>query len=226
MRKMQIVIAAVALVFAASTSFAQAPAAQPMSFFITSASMGNGANLGGIEGGDKHCQTLATAANAGNKTWHAYLSTQGSLDGKVAGINARDRIGPGPWYNAKGVMIAKSLSDLHGDTLAEARLGSNWIKPNILTEKGTMQPGAGDQPANQHDVLTGTQPDGTAFPPGVDRTCRNWTSNTGDSAMLGHFDRNGGGNQSWNASHLSKGCSVPNLIATGGNGYLYCFAIN
>jgi hypothetical protein len=195
------------------------PAPQPMSFFVTSVGMGDGANLGGLAGADKHCQTLATAAGS-SKTWHAYLSTQGE-----GAVNARDRIGKGPWFNAKGARIAQDVGDLHGDTLEQARRGNNLTKVTGLTEKGQTVNGVGDTP-NQHDILTGSQLDGTAFPPGGDRTCRNWTSNTGDSAQLGHIDRMGGGNTSWNSTHPSKGCSQPNLVATGGAGLLYCFAIN
>jgi hypothetical protein len=190
----------------------------PMTFFVTSIGTGDGANLGGLAGADKHCQTLAVAAGAGSRTWRAYLSTQGP-----GAVNARDRIGKGPWANAKGQVIATSLSHLHGDTLAEARLGSNLVRGTAITEKGQAVNGQGSTP-NQHDILTGSQPDGTAFPPGADRTCRNWTSNTGDSAQVGHFDRTGGGNASWNSAHPSKGCSQENLVGTGGAGYLYCFA--
>jgi len=198
----------------------QPPTPQPMSFFITSAGPGNGGNLGGLPGADKHCQTLAAAAGAGSKTWRAYLSTQGP-----GAVNARDRIGKGPWFNAKGARIAQDVADLHGDTLEQARRGNNLTRVTGITEKGQSVNGVGDTP-NVHDILTGSQLDGTAFPPGGDRTCRNWTSNTGDSAMVGHHDRTGGGNTSWNSTHPSKGCSQPNLVATGGAGLLYCFAID
>lgn len=198
---------------------AQQPPPQPMSFFVTSTGLGDGANLGGLAGADKHCQTLATAASS-TKTWRAYLSTQG--DGAV---NARDRIGKGPWFNAKGARIAQDVADLHGDTLEQARRGNNLTKVTALTEKGQPVNGVGDTP-NQHDILTGSQLDGTAFPAGTDRTCRNWTSNTGDSAMVGHSDRMGGGATSWNSIHPSKGCSQPALVGTGGAGLLYCFAID
>lgn len=217
--KTHAILAAVILTTAASTALAQTPA-QPMSFFVTSTGAGNGANLGGLEGADKHCQTLATAAGS-TKTWHAYLSTQ--AEGGKAAVNARDRIGAGPWHNAKGAKIADSVAHLHGDTLEQARVGNNLSRTTVLTEKGESVKGAGDTP-NQHDMLTGSQPDGTAFPAGQDRTCKNWTSNTGDSAQLGHFDRTGGGNTSWNTAHPSKGCSQPNLVATGGAGLFYCFA--
>jgi hypothetical protein len=189
-----------------------------MTFFVTSVGVGDGANLGGLAGADRHCQTLAAAVGAGNRTWRAYLSTQGP-----GAVNARDRIGKGPWANAKGQVVATNLSHLHGDTLEEARLGSNLNRGTAITEKGQAVNGQGATP-NQHDILTGSQPDGTAFPPGADRTCRNWTSNTGDSAQVGHFDRTGGGNASWNSAHPSKGCSQENLVGTGGAGFLYCFA--
>ena len=198
---------------------AQAPP-QPMSFFITSVGKGDGANYGGLMGADAYCQSMAAAAGRGSSTWHAYLSTQGAN-----AVNARDRIGNGPWYNQRGQRIAMNVAELHGDTIEQARVGNALGKQLSLTEKGTVVNGVGDMP-NQHDVLTGSQTDGTAYPAGQDRTCRNWTSNTGDSAQLGHFDRTGGGNTSWNATHPSRGCSQENLVATGGAGLLYCFAIN
>lgn len=193
---------------------------QPMSFFVTSVGMGDGANLGGLAGADKHCQTLAAAAGAGGKTWRAYLSTQGP-----GAVNARDRIGKGPWFNAKGARIAQDAGDIHGDTLEQARRGNSLTKQTAISEKGQAVNGVGDTP-NMHDILTGSQLDGTAFPAGADRTCRNWTSNTGDSAQVGHHDRTGGGNISWNSTHPSKGCSQANLVATGGAGFFYCFAID
>jgi hypothetical protein len=192
-----------------------------MSFFVTSVGSGNGANLGGIAGADKHCQDLAAAAGAGSKTWHAYLSTQG--DGAV---NARDRIGAGPWYNQKGVMIAMNVDDLHGDVKRDR----NYIyKLSALDEKGSVIMGVGDAMV-QHDMLTGTDSDGKAFPAGMDMTCSNWTNDTAQGrAMLGHTDRQGlptGGNTSWNEAHLSAGCDAASLVRTGGNGRFYCFAIN
>jgi hypothetical protein len=196
---------------------------QPMSFFVTSAGVGDGANLGGLAGADKHCQTLAQAAGAGNRTWRAYLSTQAT--GGQPAVNARDRIGKGPWFNAKGQRIAQDVADLHGDTLDQARRGNNLTKVTAINEKGQTVNGVGDKP-NEHDILTGSQLDGNAFPAGQDRTCRNWTSNTGDSAMVGHHDRMGGGATSWNSIHASKGCSQQNLVSTGGAGLLYCFAAN
>ena len=194
---------------------------QPMSFFVTSAGLGDGANLGGLAGADKHCQTLAAAAGAGNRTWHAYLSTS-AADGKPA-VNARDRIGQGPWFNAKGARIAQNVADLHGDTLDQARMGNTLTKATALTEKGDPVKGVGDTP-NQHDMLTGSQLDGRAFTDGADHTCKNWTSNGEGSAQLGHHDRTGGPGISWNAVHPSRGCSQANLVSTGGAGLFYCFA--
>ena len=221
MIRMRAVMTTMAVAMLTATT---APAqTSPMSFFVTSAGTGNGANLGGLDGADKLCQTLAAAAGAGGKTWHAYLSTQ--AEGGKAAVNARDRIGAGPWSNAKGAKVADSLAQLHGDTLELARVGATISKATVLTEKGEAPKGFGDTP-NQHDILTGSQPDGNAYPPGADRTCHNWTSSTGDSAQLGHYDRTGGPNASWNSAHPSKGCSQPNLVATGGAGLLYCFATN
>ena len=207
-----------AAVFAAVASLGvSAQQANQMSFFITSAGPGNGANLGGIAGADKHCQALAAAAGAGNRTWRAYLSA--AAQGGQPAVNARDRIGKGPWMNAKGVVIAKSVEDLHSDK-------NNITKETGLTEKGATVNGVGDKP-NQHDILTGSNADGTLQM--GDAPCGNWTSDaeTG-AAQLGHADRMGRGatGSSWNAAHPSRGCSQQNLIATGGNGYLYCFAAN
>jgi len=189
-----------------------------LSFFITSVGSGDGANLGGIAGADAHCKTLATAVGAGDKIWRAYLSTQ-TDDGK-AKENAKDRIGSGPWYNAKGVMVAKDVADLHSDN---AKLS----KENSLDEKGNEVNGRGDSP-NQHDILTGSNLDGTAFDDGTNHTCANWTSNSAGTAQAGHHDRTGGGANptSWNSAHGTRGCSQENLIGTGGNGYFYCFAAN
>jgi hypothetical protein len=220
MTKRSLIAAAFAVVIAALVSVAaQQPAPQPMGFFVTSVGLGDGANLGGLAGADKHCQALATAAGS-KRTFRAYLSTQG--DGAV---NARDRIGKGPWHNAKGQPIATDVGHLHGDTLEQARRGNNLTKVTALSEKGQTVNGVGDKP-NEHDVLTGSQLDGTAFPAGQDRTCRNWTSNSEGSAQVGHHDRMGGGATSWNSIHPSKGCSQPNLVGTGGAGLLYCFAID
>jgi hypothetical protein len=194
-----------------------------MSFFVTSAGIGKGADLGGIEGADRHCQQLAQAAGAAGRTWHAYLSTQ-AADGKPA-VNARDRIGKGPWLNAKGTVVAKNIDELHG--------ANNLTKQTALTEKGEVVNGRGDTP-NKHDALTGTMPDGKAFPAGEDKTCKNWTSSTQGAAMLGHIDRQGlrddEPNRSWNSSHPSRGpdggCSQADLRSTGGDGLFYCFAAN
>ena len=192
-----------------------------MSFFVTSTGIGKGADLGGLEGADRHCQQLAQAAGAGNHTWHAYLSTQ-PAESRPA-VNARDRIGAGPWRNAKGEIIANNLDELHGD--------NKLTKQTALSEKGEIINGRGDTP-NRHDILTGSQPDGTAFPAGDDRTCHNWTSSTQGAAMLGHHDRMGlrddAASHSWNSSHPSRGpeggCSQADLRSTGGDGLLYCFA--
>ena len=194
-----------------------------LSFFVTSAGSGKGADLAGLAGADRICQQLAQVVGAGSHTWHAYLCTQ-AADGQPA-INARDRIGHGPWQNAKGVVVAKDVDELHGD--------NNLTKQTALTEKGDVVNGRGDTP-NRHDALTGSQPDGRAFPPGDDETCHNWTSSTQGAAMLGHIDRQGlrddAQSKSWNSSHLSRGpdggCSQADLRSTGGDGLFYCFAAN
>ena len=199
----------------------QAPP-EPMSFFTTSVGVGDGANLGGLAGADAHCQSLAAAAGRGDSTWRAYLSTQGAN-----AVNARDRIGSGPWYAHGGRRrIAQDLGELHGDTLEQARRGNAMGKMISLTEQGNPVAGVGDTP-NQHDILTGTMLDGRAFTDGEDHTCNNWTSNSEDgSAQVGHSDRQGGGNSSWNSAHPSRGCGQANLVATGGAGLFYCFAID
>jgi len=195
-----------------------------MTFFVTSTGSGKGADFGGLAGADQHCQTLAQAAGAGNRTWRAYLSTQ-ATDGQPA-VNARDRIGAGPWQNAKGEVIARNVAELHSD--------ANKInKQTALSEKGEPIKGRGDSP-NEHDILTGSQADGTAFPPGEDRTCRNWTSSGEGTAMVGHHDRMGLDDsppaKSWNTSHPTRGqgggCSLAALRSTGGAGLIYCFATN
>ena len=185
-----------------------------MSFFITSAGSGNGANLGGLTGADAICQKLATSAGAGSKTWRAYLST--SASGNQPAVNARDRIGKGPWQNAKGVVVAQNVDDLHSD---KNKLG----KENSLTEKGAPVNGRGDNP-NTHDMLTGSDANGRALPGAM--TCNNWTSSGEGSARLGHHDKQGGGDSpnSWNSAHASSGCSQANLVSTGGAGLFYCFA--
>ncbi len=190
-----------------------------MTFFITSVGSGNGADFGGLAGADKHCQSLAAAVGAGKHKWRAYLSMS-AAGGKPA-VNARDRIGKGPWQNAKGVVIAKNVADLHGK--------NNLTKETALTEKGSVVNGRGDTP-NMHDILTGSQPDGTAFAGSDDRTCGNWTKSGEGAAMVGHHDRQGlrddDASRSWNASHPSRGCSLDNLKSSGGAGLLYCFAAN
>lgn len=190
----------------------------PMTFFVTSTPIGRGGNLGGLAGADAHCQALATAVGAGNRTWRAYLSTQGA-----GAVNARDRIGKGPWHNVKGQSVGRDLEHLHGDTLELARLGNTLTRVTALSEKGEPIKGAGDTP-NQHDILTGSQPDGRAYTDGADHTCNNWTSEDAGFAQVGHHDRAGGPNISWNSVHGSKGCSQPALVGTGGAGLFYCFA--
>ena len=231
------------------------PGGAHMTFFVTSRPIGDGGNLGGLEGADAHCQMLAEEVGAGDRTWRAYLSTQ-DRPGEPA-VNARDRIGTGPWYNYDGVMIARDVAHLHGDTLELARLGNNLHKRSGLTEKGQIVPGLNDYPhprdgdweyvkttpySNRHEVLTGSRPDGTAYPPELDYTCNNWTSNedpdfeaTGrrmgafadkPNVQIGFPDRNGGGDGSWNSSHGTRGCSQTALPMTHGVGMFYCFAVD
>src|SRR5712691_2133873 len=211
------ILVTIALLWLGVAAAAQAQGAN-MSFFVTSAGSGHGADLGGLAGADKICQARAQAAGAVGKTWHAYLSTQGS-----GAVNARERIGSGPWQNAKGVVIAKDAAELHGT--------NNITKQTALTEKGEMVNGRGDTP-NMHDILTGSQPDGTAFAGAEDRTCGNWTKSGQGTGMVGHHDRQGlrddDASKSWNSSHPSRGpdggCSQNDLKSTGGNGFFYCFA--
>ena len=235
------------------------PGGTPMTFFVTSEPIGSGGNLGGLAGADAHCRNLAETVGAGDRSWHAYLSTQ-ARPGQPA-INARDRIGTGPWYNYDGVMIARDVAHLHGDTLELARLGNNLHKRSGLTEKGQIVPGLNDYKhpqddvweyvrttpyTNRHEMLTGSQPGGTAFPPELDYTCNNWTSNADPeeglnpggmgmgmglypgrpNAEIGFPDRNGGGDGSWNSSHGTRGCSQTALAMTHGVGMFYCFAID
>jgi hypothetical protein len=215
-------LAALALVSLSLSTPAQAQQTT-MTFFITSVGPGNGADLGGLEGADRHCQALAQAVGAGDRTWRAYLSTQAV--GGAQAVNARDRIGRGPWQNAKGVTIAKDVDELHGN--------NNLNKQTALDEKGEVVNGRGDKP-NRHDILTGSTPDGRAFPAGEDRTCGNWTKSTQGAAMVGHHDRMGLNEEppakSWNSSHPSRGpdggCSQADLRSTGGDGLFYCFASN
>lgn len=193
-----------------------------MSFFVTSVGPGNGANLGGLAGADAHCQKLAKSAGAGNRTWRAYLSTQGTDFKDQNVVNARDRIGKGPWFNAKGIMIAKNVDDLHSNN-------NNLNKETALDEKGRMVNGRSEKP-NLHDILTGSRVDGTAFGPQffTDMTCGSWTSSDKGAAVVGHHDRVGPIDhdwaRSWNFAHVSKGCSQQALARTGGAGLFYCFA--
>jgi uncharacterized membrane protein len=217
-------LASVALLALGASAAVQAQQATTMTFFLTSAGSGKGADLGGLEGADRICQQLAQAAGAGGKTWRAYLSTQAS--GGAQAVNARDRIGAGPWKNAKGETIAQNVDDLHS--------ANNKIsKQTALNEKGEMVNGRTETP-NRHDAMTGSQPDGWAFPAGEDRTCGNWTKSGAGAAMLGHHDRQGlrddDASKSWNSSHPSRGpdggCSQADLKSTGGDGLFYCFATN
>jgi hypothetical protein len=212
----KITVCLAAALCALSTTSALAQQA-PMSFFVTSVGLGKGGDLGGLSGADNYCQSLAQGAGAGGKTWHAYLSTQGS-----GGVNAKDRIGSGPWVNAKGVQIAASVAELHSD--------KNKInKETALDEKGVMIKGRGDTP-NQHDILTGSQQDGTAVAGPDDATCGNWTSSADGqgAAVVGHTDLvgNPSGINFWNFSHKTPGCAPANLVRVGGAGLLYCFATN
>lgn len=216
--------AGLALLALGGTAPAQSPPALDaagMSFFVTSTGIGGAADLGGLAGADAHCQTLAQAAGAGARSWRAYLST--SATATAAAVNARDRIGQGPWRNAQGVVVARSVADLHGDA-------NNLTKQTSVDERGRVINGRGDNP-NTHDVLTGSRPDGTAFPGNPDMTCRNWTySGAEGAAMVGHHDRIGlrddTESKSWNTSHPSRGCGAEALRSSGGAGLFYCFATN
>ncbi len=213
-------LASIALLAFGLSAAAQAQQST-MTFFVTSRGVGKGADLGGLSGADAHCQSLAIAAGAGGKTWRAYLSTQGS-----GAVNARDRIGAGPWTNAKGTVVAKSVDDLHSAS-------NNLTKQTALTETGGVVNGRGDTP-NMHDVLTGSTPEGRAIDGADDRTCKNWTSGAQGAAMVGHSDRTGLDDsapaKSWNSSHPSRGpgggCTQDDLKSTGGAGLFYCFAAN
>ena len=221
MKKIQFaLVVVVLLILAAQPAFAQRGRGrgrggppQPMSFFITSAGPGSGADLGGLEGADRHCQELAEAAGRGNVTWRAYLSTTGS-----GGVNARDRIGDGPWFNANGERVAGNVADLHGDVQRDR---NNLTKTSALNEKGELVNGRGDSP-NRHNILTGSLSDGRA----AEQNCNNWTNSGEGNAMIGHHDRTGGGNTSWNSAHPTRGCSQEALVGTGGAGLFYCFAVN
>jgi hypothetical protein len=209
-------MAKVLFAFVLLFSFPALAQKKDMSFFISSTGSGKGADFGGLAGADKHCQALAAKAGAGKRKWRAYLSTQGDKP-----VNARDRIGKGPWRNAKGDVVAKSVKELHGNP--------NINKETGLDEKGGKVNARGDSP-NMHDILTGSQADGTAFPAGEDRTCGNWTKSGEGAAMVGHHDRMGlrddDASRSWNSSHPSRGCSDDALRSSGGAGLIYCFAAN
>ena len=218
-------LAATAAAIALLTACASTPTSGPMSFFVSSTGSGKGADLGGLAGADALCQKLATSAGAGGKTWRAYLSAPGTFpspgNAGTPSVNARDRIGTGPWFNAKGELIARDVAHLHN--------GNNLSKETALDERGKVVNGRGDNP-NEHDILTGSRADGTAFSPASDTTCKAWTSSTDGSAIVGHHDRSGplpeNWAKSWNFSHQSAGCSQEALVRTGGSGRLYCFAAN
>jgi hypothetical protein len=215
--RMRVLMLASAALFALGFAASAQAQSTTMTFFVTSVGSGKGGDLGGLAGADAHCQTLAAAAGAGSKTWHAYLSTQGA-----AAVNARDRIGSGPWTNVKGTVVARGVDDLHGAS-------NNLTKQTSLTEKGGTVNGVGDTP-NMHDVLTGSTPEGRAIAGDADMTCKNYASSTAGAVMLGHSDRTGLNDnppsKSWNASHASRGCSQDDLKGTGGAGLYYCFATN
>ena len=216
--KKKILFTSVALI-AAATSFSIVNSQEnEMSFFITSVGSGDGANLGGLAGADAHCQQLAEAAGSSGKTWRAYLSAHATDN--TENVNARDRIGFGPWYNVNGVQVAANVNELHS-------VNNNLNKQTALTERGDVVNGRGDTP-NQHDILTGSTVDGRVIEDGSNHTCNNWTSSGTGTAQVGHFDRTGGGQNPthWGSAHGSRGCSQSDLVGTGGNGYFYCFAID
>lgn len=216
---MKLTRAVVLLAIAGCSSATQeAPSTPTSTFFLTSAGPGNGANLGGIAGADRHCAMLADAAGIRNKTWRAYLSQPAA--GNQPAVNARDRIGRGPWHNVKGQLIASDVNDLHSDN-------AKWTKQTVLNERGEVVNGRGDTP-NRHDILTGSTLTGTVITGSSDNFCNNYTSqDTIGAVRVGHFDKVGGGENptSWNSAHASRGCSQANLRATGGDGLFYCFAI-
>ena len=227
MKSLALLLGGIAAAGLAATSYvaiaAPAPAAPPppMTFFVTSVGVNGGSgNLGGLAGADAHCQQLAAAVGRGGATWRAYLSTQGQ-----GAVNARDRIGPGPWHNARGQLVGQSVAAIHGDTLEQARGGVIFGKNFTLTEKNEILNGVGDMP-NKHDILTGTMLDGRAYPAGEDMTCNNWMSDGAApaKARVGHHDKQGGGGGSWNSQHNTRSCGAPDLVATGGAGLFYCFA--
>ena len=215
-----VLIASITLLSVSGSQAQQPPPQSPnMTFFVTSAGPGKGGDLGGLEGADRHCQTLATAAGAGSKTWRAYLSSNAAMQGGV--VNARDRIGKGPWQNFKGEVIAQDVDDLHSENNGKLTMQT------VLTERGTVVAGVGFTPV-YHDIMTGSTMDGRAFPGNLNLTCNNWASSGFGSTMVGHSDRRGLQDnpyaRSWNASHMSRSCSPDDLRATGGNGMFYCFA--
>ncbi len=222
----------IALIFLIAVGYTQVSVSQQksdqMSFFVTSRGSGLGADLGGLQGADAHCQALAVAAGAGHRTWRAYLSTQGPN-----AVDARSRIGTGPWYNARGELVAGDLDSLHRDEVNINHLTAldergNPVPYARLDADGNVIPGPQQPVAVEHDILTGSRPDGTAFPPGEDMTCQNWTSSSGGAAMVGHHDRSRTNRdfRSWNSTHLTRGCSQQDLASSGGGGRLYCFAID
>lgn len=215
--KPQIAILLTAVLSACATAGPPSAGGTGMSYFITSAGPGNGASLGGLAGADEHCRRLAEAAGTRGRVWRAYLSTQAA--GGQPAVNARDRIGNGPWHNARGVRVAGNVTELHADS-------NGLYKETSLNERGEVVAGRGDTP-NRHDILTGSQADGTAFQNAEDRTCANWTSSGTGSAQVGHHDRTGGGQAptSWNSAHASRGCSQENLRSTGGDALFYCFGL-
>ncbi len=227
MKKTKIILSALACILASSAGLAQDDEQPAMSFFITGVGLGDGGDLGGLAGADAHCQVLATSVGRGDSTWRAYLSTQGRN-----AVNARDRIGSGPWYGAAGNLIARDQDHLHGDTLEQARLGNGLHPFHARTERGDMVPGIVTREAgldvSKHDILTGSMPDGRAYPADNDQTCSNWTSddeNSG-SARVGHHDRHGFMDNSWNSTHGTRNCSQAGVEAGGGAGFFYCFAID
>lgn len=216
--KKSLLFGSAAMIAAAATFTTVNSQQNELSFFITSEGSGNGANLGGLAGADAHCQQLAEAAGSRGKTWRAYLSAHATANSPA--VDARNRIGFGPWYNVNGVEVASNINNLHSPN-------NNLNKQTALTENGDVVNGRGDSP-NQHDILTGSTIDGREIEDGSNHTCSNWTSNGSGTAQVGHFDRTGGGQNptSWNSAHGSRGCSQDDLIGTGGNGYFYCFAID
>ncbi len=225
LKNLTLTLSALGLLMSAGSVFAQNDEQPPMSFFITSEGSGNGGDLGGLAGADAHCQALAAAVGRGDATWRAYLSTQGPN-----AVNARDRIGSGPWYGQAGHLIARDLDHLHGDTLEQARLGSGLHPFHARTEEGDFVPGIMAREYGMgnsvHDILTGSTPAGRAYPAGDDQTCSNWTSDDEGSARVGHHDRHGFMDNSWNSTHNTRSCSPEGVAAGGGAGLFYCFAID